>query len=171
MGSKKKKTEPKLATVHNITDAIKQQDALVAAPKVQAGQFGAAPVGASAPMPVTVTASNEPPKRRKGLARTHHLDEATRVSKAYLTINHQRNSLLALDGYNLRLRKTAAAQHAANAFAKDSIESQIIPHAIYAHALQMTVARCMDYKVTSEEAADLIRAAIDKKVAEVNCPS
>ena len=169
MGSKKsKKTEPKLATVHNITDAIKQQDALVAAPEVQAGQFGTAPVGACTPMPVTVTAT---PKRRKGLARTYHLDEATRVSKAYLTINHQRNSLLALDGYNMRLRKTAAAQHAANAFAKDSIESQIIPHSIYAHAVQMTVARCLDYGVTSEEAADLIRAAIDKKVAEINCPS
>lgn len=171
MGSKKsKRTEPKLATVRNITDAIKQQDALVAAPKVQADQFGTAPVGACTPMPVTVTAPATP-KRRRGLARTYHLDEATRVTKAYLTVNHQRSSLLSIDGWNLRLRKVAAAEHAANAFAKDAIQNRLIPDHIYAQAMQMTIARCLDYKVTSEHAADLIRAAIDKKVAEVNCPS
>ena len=173
MGSKKKtaKSEPKLATVHNISDAIKQQDAPVAAPKVQAGQFGTAYAAIPGPhQPVAVTAPT-PPRRRKGLARTYHLDETTRVTKAYLTVNHQRSSILAIDGWNLRLRKTAAAEHAANAFAKDAIQSRLIPDHIYPQAMQMTIARCLDYKVTAEHAADLIRAAIDKKVAEVNCPN
>lgn len=176
MGSKKKtsKSEPKLATVHNISEAIKQQDALVAAPKLHDGQFFAAAAAPGPHQPVTAKSAGGgtgEPKRKRGLARTHHLDEATRVGKAYLTVNHQRSSLLAIDGYNLRLRKTYAAEHAASAFAKDAIESRLIPDHIYVQAMQMTIARCMDYKATAEHAADLIRAAIDKKIAEVNCPN
>lgn len=160
--TKKKTKTPKLATVTNITEAIAQQDQMVA--KVQCGQFGVTPQ-------VTAANTTEPPKRRKGRARCYHLDQATKVTKALLTIQHQRTSIMAIDGWHARLRKVHAAQHAANAFAADALERRLIPNGLYEHAMGLTVARCMDYKVTSEEAADLIQLAIEKKVAEVSCPN
>ena len=175
--TKKKTKTPKLTTVTNITEAVAQQDQMVA--KVQCGQFGVTPQ-VTAPIAMAARAAllgcpsantTEPPKRRKGRARCYHLDQATKVTKALLTIQHQRTSIMAIDGWHARLRKVHAAQHAANAFAADALERRLIPNGLYEHAMGLTVARCMDYKVTSEEAADLIQLAIEKKVAEVNCPN
>jgi len=168
MTKKKTNKTPKLATVTNITEAIAQQDQMVS--KVQAGQFGAAYAAVPGPhQPASNT--TEPPKRKKGLARCYKLDAATKVTTALLTVQHQRTSILAITGWNQRLRMAVAAPHAANAFAKDAHSEGLIPAYLYSHALGMTIARCMDYGVTHEEAASLIQKAIEKKVAEVNCPN
>lgn len=112
------------------------------------------------------------PKRRKGRARTYHLDETTRINKALCRVQHMATTTLAIDGWHAKLKATNAAQHAANSFAKYTTgKDRIIGDSIYGAALAMTVARCLDYKVTTEEAAELIQKAIEKKVAQAHCPN
>ena len=183
--TKKKTKTPKLA---NITEAITQQDQMVAKVYVnEARPFNeltpeaqlniteglriarAAEDAAIRAAPASNT--TEPPKRKKGLARCYKLDAATKVTTALLTVQHQRTSILAIKGWNQRLRMTAAAPHAANAFAKDAHSEGLIPAYLYSHALGMTIARCMDYGVTPEEAAELVQKAIEKKVNEFVSPN
>ena len=172
--TKKKTKTPKLA---NITEAITQQDQMVAKVYVnEARPFNE--LTPEAQLNITeglriARASNttEPPKRKKGLARCYKLDAATKVTTALLTVQHQRTSILAIKGWNQRLRMTAAAPHAANAFAKDAHSEGLIPAYLYSHALGMTIARCMDYGVTPEEAAELVQKAIEKKVNEFVSPN
>lgn len=125
----------------------------------------------NAAMSATDTEGGET-KRRKGRARTYHLDETTRINKALCRVQHMATTTLAIDGWHAKLKATNAAQHAANSFAKYTTgKDRIIGDSIYGAALAMTVARCLDYKVTTEEAAELIQKAIEKKVAQAHCPN
>lgn len=163
MTKKKNNKTTKLATVTNITEALAQQNQMVVGPP--------ALTLAAALSPQPASNTTEPPKRKKGLARCYKLDAATKVTTALLTVQHQRTSILAITGWNQRLRMAVAAPHAANAFAKDAHSEGLIPAYLYSHALGMTIARCMDYGVTHEEAASLIQKAIEKKVNEAVSPN
>lgn len=125
----------------------------------------AAPVATSADCgEPTVT---EPCKayKRRGRARSHNLDRVTAVNKAACRVTHTRTSIMAIEGWYARLKQANAAEHAANSFAKYAYADRQISHELAPTALEMTIARAMDYGKTAEEAAELIGAAIRKKTA------
>jgi hypothetical protein len=107
------------------------------------------------------------PVKRRGRARCYSLDKVTNVSKAMFRITHQRVSILSLEGWYAKLKNANAAEHAANSFAKYSLADRLIGNDIYHAALQMTIARCVDYGKTTEEAAELISRAMEKKTTSL----
>ena len=103
--------------------------------------------------------------KRRGRARSHNLDRVTAVSKAACRVTHTRTSIMAIEGWYARLKQANAAEHAANSFAKYAYGDRQISYELAPTALEMTIARAMDYGKTAEEAAELIGAAIRKKTA------
>lgn len=107
------------------------------------------------------------PVKRRGRARSYSLDKVTNVNKAMFRITHQKVSILSLEGWYNKLKQANAAEHAANSFAKYTLADRIIGNEIYAAAMQMTIARCVDYGKTTEEAAELISKAMEKKTTSL----
>jgi hypothetical protein len=166
----KSKKPASLATVHSITDAIKQQSAIIAQAAVEQALTDNSDPNDDGTVTRETSTGGQTPKRRKGLARCYNLDRATTLVRATLELTNMRTSILTMDGWHARLRKVAAAQHAANALAKDHVQKRIIPSHLLGQAMTLTVARCLDYGVTADEATDLINKAMTKKIAEVCAP-
>lgn len=69
----------------------------------------------------------------------------------------------ALRGWAEHVRAARAAQHAANSFAKHRAE---FGAAAEVHARALTVARCVDYGMAPDEAAELIEARVSARAAK-----
>lgn len=124
-----------------------------------------APVATSADCGEPTVAEPRKAYKRRGRARSHNLDRVTAVSKAACRVTHTRTSIMAIEGWYARLKQANAAEHAANSFAKYAYGDRQISYELAPTALEMTIARAMDYGKTAEEAAELIGAAIRKKTA------
>lgn len=96
--------------------------------------------------------------------RGHNLNRTTQILQARQVADHYSRHTFTYEGWKNYLKTTKAPEHAVNGLLRHESE---LPDSLVTDAIAMTIAWCMDYKWSAQQAADAIIAARQRKAIKM----